>query len=164
MYVLHYAMCLLSANSLRPSVSGLLLSIVLVPAIHQTSKHRIAIYVARTVAFVGACVMFGVLLNNFFQSDPNSACEWCRYLSCWPTTANNVSSQIRHSGVCCESDSHLIAQHCKGTGLTMTDSATSGSTTTTGADGTIGASTNSNVALAVVSVLSILVTRSHYRK
>lgn len=139
------------------------MSIVLVPAIHSGANHKkkIAIYVARCLALIGACVMFGVLLNNFFQSDPNSACEWCRYLSCWPTASNNVSLASGDHGTCWLIYVPLCySQRCKGTGLTMTESTTSTSTPT---DGTIGATTNSNVALAVVSLLSILVTRSQYK-
>lgn len=71
---------------------GLLLSIVLLPAVHQTKSHRWVMWAARIGALVGAIVMFAVLYNNFFKSDPNSACQWCRYLSCWPTDANNVSA------------------------------------------------------------------------
>ena len=71
---------------------GLLLSIVLLPAVHQTKSHRWVMWAARIGALVGAVVMFAVLYNNFFKSDPNSACQWCRYLSCWPTDANNVSA------------------------------------------------------------------------
>jgi len=89
---------------------GLLLSVILLPAIHQTKRHRIIFYVLRVLALVSAFVLFGVLINNFFTADPNTACQWCRYLSCWPTANNN---------------------RCKGTGLTTA------STTTTSSDGSI---------------------------
>jgi len=43
----------------------------------------------------------------------------------------------------------------------MTETTTTDSTAT---DGTVGATTNSNIALALVSLFSIVITRSHYKR
>ncbi|KAG0151859.1 hypothetical protein CROQUDRAFT_35929 [Cronartium quercuum f. sp. fusiforme G11] len=79
---------------------GLLLSGLLYPVLHQTRLHRLAFALTRTFCTIGALVMFIVLYKNFFTSDPAASCDWCRYLSCWPTKANN---------------------QCKGTGLGTTE-------------------------------------------
>ncbi|KAL8279240.1 hypothetical protein RQP46_008277 [Phenoliferia psychrophenolica] len=80
---------------------GLLFSILLLPIIHETKRHRIVFIVLRCLAIPGVIVLFVVLTKNFYTTDPAKACEWCRYLSCWPTSNNN---------------------HCKGTGLESTSS------------------------------------------
>lgn len=72
---------------------GLLLSLVLFPVLHQTRLHRFSFYTIRLFGAIGAIVMFTVLYRNFFTTDPAASCNWCRYLSCWPTSANNVSLQ-----------------------------------------------------------------------
>ncbi|ORY90853.1 hypothetical protein BCR35DRAFT_274877 [Leucosporidium creatinivorum] len=80
---------------------GLLMAVLLFPIIHQTKRHRIIFIVLRLIAFPLVIVLFVVLTRNFYTTDPSSACSWCRYLSCWPTSSNN---------------------HCKGTGLSSTTS------------------------------------------
>ncbi|EGG06729.1 uncharacterized protein MELLADRAFT_43423 [Melampsora larici-populina 98AG31] len=79
---------------------GLLLSLILFPVLHQTKLHRISFYTMRLVCLLGSILMFSLLYRNFFTDDPAASCSWCRYLSCWPTQANN---------------------RCKGTGLGMTE-------------------------------------------
>ncbi|KAM0751820.1 rhomboid-domain-containing protein [Meredithblackwellia eburnea MCA 4105] len=83
---------------------GLLMSIILLPIIHQTRLHMIVFIVIRCIAAPLVFVMFIVLIKNFYDNDPAEACEWCRYLSCWPTASNN---------------------HCKGTGLETISSTSS---------------------------------------
>jgi len=51
---------------------GLLLSVLLYPAIHQTKRHRMVFYVLRTIAIPGVVVLFVVLTRNFYTSDPNA--------------------------------------------------------------------------------------------
>lgn len=70
------------------------LSIVLLPILHQTRGHRIVFILLRLAALAGAIAMFVALYKNFFTDDPAAGCGWCRYLSCWPTNANNVSGSI----------------------------------------------------------------------
>ncbi|GAA5857319.1 hypothetical protein JCM8547_002218 [Rhodosporidiobolus lusitaniae] len=75
---------------------GLLTATVLFPIIHPTRRHKLIFVALRLIALPLLIVVFVVLTRNFYTSDPSSACSWCRYLSCWPTSSNN---------------------HCKGTGL-----------------------------------------------
>ncbi|WAQ81502.1 hypothetical protein PtA15_1A844 [Puccinia triticina] len=82
---------------------GILLAILLFPVLHQTIAHRWTFYAVRLVGLVGAILMFVLLYQNFFTDDPAASCDWCRYLSCWPTASNN---------------------RCKGTGLQVTETTT----------------------------------------
>ncbi|GAA5831138.1 hypothetical protein JCM11251_005158 [Rhodosporidiobolus azoricus] len=85
---------------------GLLGAIVLLPVIHPSRTHKIVFVVLRLIAFPLIIVVFVVLTRNFYTGDPEKACSWCRYLSCWPTSSNN---------------------HCKGTGLPQYTTTTSSS-------------------------------------
>ncbi|WWC97876.1 hypothetical protein V866_004763 [Kwoniella sp. B9012] len=82
---------------------GILLGIILYPSISETKRHKYAIWVARVIAFVLVILAFVLTIKNFYTDDPNAACEWCRYLSCIPTSSN---------------------EHCKGTGITVTNTTT----------------------------------------
>ncbi|GAA5984147.1 hypothetical protein JCM11641_000329 [Rhodosporidiobolus odoratus] len=79
--------------------AGLLSAVVLLPVVHPSSRHKWITLGCRVLALPLLVVIFAVLTRNFYTSDPNEACSWCRYLSCWPTSSNN---------------------HCKGTGLSTT--------------------------------------------
>ncbi|GLB36056.1 putative rhomboid family protein [Lyophyllum shimeji] len=76
---------------------GLLVGTTFYPVISATKRHKFIMWCFRIVAIPLAVILFVVLIRNFYTSDPYAACSWCRYLSCFPTAANN---------------------HCKGTGLT----------------------------------------------
>ncbi|SGY68592.1 BQ5605_C004g02901 [Microbotryum silenes-dioicae] len=89
---------------------GLLTSILLLPIIHQTKRHRGIFIALRIIALPLAIVLFVLLLRNFYVNDPAKMCHWCRYLSCWPTAANNK---------------------CQGTGLSTATTTTTTTTTTT---------------------------------
>lgn len=95
---------------------GLLVGTTFYPVISITRRHKLIMWTFRLIAIPLAIILFVVLIRNFYTSDPYagmfyviliemtlnhlfSACSWCRYLSCFPTNANN---------------------HCKGTGLTTT--------------------------------------------
>jgi len=78
---------------------GLLVGTTFYPVIHETKRHRLIVWFFRLAALPLTIVLFVVLTKNFYTSDPYAACSGCRYLSCFPTSANN---------------------HCKGTGLTTT--------------------------------------------
>ncbi|KAA1124216.1 hypothetical protein PGTUg99_010857 [Puccinia graminis f. sp. tritici] len=82
---------------------GILLAILLFPVLHQTITHRWTFYAVRVIGLIGAILMFVLLYRNFFTEDPAASCDWCRYLSCWPTASNN---------------------RCKGTGLQVTETTT----------------------------------------
>ncbi|EFP77158.1 hypothetical protein PGT21_011512 [Puccinia graminis f. sp. tritici] len=82
---------------------GILLAILLFPVLHQTITHRWTFYTVRVIGLIGAILMFVLLYRNFFTEDPAASCDWCRYLSCWPTASNN---------------------RCKGTGLQVTETTT----------------------------------------
>ncbi|POW23356.1 hypothetical protein PSHT_00346 [Puccinia striiformis] len=82
---------------------GILLAILLFPVLHQTSVHRFGFYTVRVISLIGVILMFILLYRNFFTEDPAASCNWCRYLSCWPTASNN---------------------RCKGTGLQVTETTT----------------------------------------
>ncbi|BGP22228.1 hypothetical protein JCM10295v2_001107 [Rhodotorula toruloides] len=75
---------------------GLLTSLLLFPIVHPSHTHKYIFIGLRLLALPLVVVVFVVLVRNFYTGDPATACSWCRYLSCWPTAANN---------------------HCKGTGL-----------------------------------------------
>ncbi|WVW79247.1 hypothetical protein I302_101213 [Kwoniella bestiolae CBS 10118] len=79
---------------------GILLGIILYPSISESKRHKYAVWVARVIAFVLVILAFVLTIKNFYTDDPNAACEWCRYLSCIPTSSN---------------------EHCKGTGITVTN-------------------------------------------
>ncbi|EJU01107.1 rhomboid-domain-containing protein [Dacryopinax primogenitus] len=81
---------------------GLLTCIVLFPVISVTRTHMIVVWVCRILAIPLIIVLFVVLIRNFYTTDPAAGCEWCRYLSCIPTSANN---------------------YCQGTGLTTGNTA-----------------------------------------
>ncbi|KIK55862.1 hypothetical protein GYMLUDRAFT_174979 [Collybiopsis luxurians FD-317 M1] len=68
---------------------GLLTGITFYPIISVTTRHRLITWACRVIALVLSIVLFVVLIRNFYTSDPYAACEGCRYLSCWPTSANN---------------------------------------------------------------------------
>lgn len=76
---------------------GLLVGTTFYPVISETKRHKLIMWFFRLVAIPLAVILFVVLIRNFYTSDPYAACSGCRYLSCFPTAANN---------------------HCKGTGLT----------------------------------------------
>ncbi|KDR84898.1 hypothetical protein GALMADRAFT_233355 [Galerina marginata CBS 339.88] len=77
-------------------VMGLLVGTVFYPVISVTKRHRLIIWSFRLAAIPLAVILYVVLIRNFYTSDPYAACSGCRYLSCFPSSANN---------------------HCKGTGL-----------------------------------------------
>ncbi|KAH7104660.1 rhomboid-domain-containing protein [Auriculariales sp. MPI-PUGE-AT-0066] len=79
---------------------GLLTGVVLLPVISTTKRHATIVWVLRIAVAPVAIVMFVILIRNFYTGDPSAACPGCRYLSCFPTAANN---------------------HCKGNGLTFTN-------------------------------------------
>ncbi|GAA6047716.1 hypothetical protein JCM3770_001742 [Rhodotorula araucariae] len=83
---------------------GLLTSILLFPIVHSSRTHKLVFIGLRLVALPLVIVVFVVLTRNFYTGDPSTACSWCRYLSCWPTSSNN---------------------HCKGTGLTTVTASSS---------------------------------------
>ncbi|GAA5844877.1 hypothetical protein JCM9279_000028 [Rhodotorula babjevae] len=83
---------------------GLLTSILLFPIVHPSRTHKLVFVALRLVALPLVIVVFVVLTRNFYTGDPATACSWCRYLSCWPTSSNN---------------------HCKGTGLTTVTASSS---------------------------------------
>lgn len=83
---------------------GLLCSILFLPIIHPTKRHKLITWALRLAALPLVIVLFVVLLKNFYTDDPSASCSWCRYLSCFPTSSNN---------------------ECKGTGLTTTTTTTS---------------------------------------
>ncbi|GAA5884983.1 hypothetical protein JCM6882_007180 [Rhodosporidiobolus microsporus] len=85
---------------------GLLTAIVLLPVIHPSRTHKLVFVGLRLVAFPLIIVVFVVLTRNFYTGDPEKACSWCRYLSCWPTSSNN---------------------HCKGTGIAQYTTTTTSS-------------------------------------
>ncbi|GAA5949053.1 hypothetical protein JCM21900_003189 [Sporobolomyces salmonicolor] len=83
---------------------GLVVSLLLFPIVHPSRTHKRVFIALRLVALPLAIVMFVVLTRNFYSGDPSTACSWCRYLSCWPTSSNN---------------------HCKGTGLSLVTASSS---------------------------------------
>ncbi|GJN88015.1 hypothetical protein Rhopal_000971-T1 [Rhodotorula paludigena] len=83
---------------------GLLSSIVLMPIVHPSRAHKLVFVTLRLIALPVLIVVFVVLTKNFYTGDPEKACSWCRYLSCWPTDANN---------------------RCHGTGLTQVTTSSS---------------------------------------
>lgn len=78
---------------------GLLVGTTFYPVISPTKRHKVIMWAFRIAALPIVIILFVVLLRNFYTSDPYAACPGCRYLSCFPTNANN---------------------HCKGTGITTT--------------------------------------------
>lgn len=84
-------------------VMGLLVGTTLYPVISASKRHKLIMWIFRLAAIPLAILLFVVLVRNFYTSDPYAACSGCRYLSCFPTSANN---------------------HCKGTGLTTTTTTT----------------------------------------
>jgi len=78
---------------------GLLVSATLYPVVSPSRRHKAIVWGFRIATIPVAVVLMVVLIRNFYTGDPYAACSGCRYLSCWPTAANN---------------------HCKGTGITIT--------------------------------------------
>ena len=74
---------------------GLLVSLLLFPIIHPSRTHKLVFVGLRILVLPLIIVFYAVLVRNFYTSDPATACSWCRYLSCWPTAANNVSGRQR---------------------------------------------------------------------
>ena len=88
---------------------GILTGTILYPSISETKTHRYTIWAARVVALALMILAFVLTIKNFCESksmapnwpllialldtdDPNAACEWCRFLSCIPTSANDRCS------------------------------------------------------------------------
>ncbi|KAK0506343.1 hypothetical protein EDD18DRAFT_1122984 [Armillaria luteobubalina] len=84
---------------------GLLVGTTFYPVISVTRRHKLIMWTFRIIAIPIAIILFVVLTRNFYKSDPYAACSWCRYLSCWPTAAND---------------------HCKGTGIVTTSTNSTG--------------------------------------
>ncbi|ODO01676.1 hypothetical protein I350_06502 [Cryptococcus amylolentus CBS 6273] len=82
---------------------GILCGIILYPSISETNRHKYIVWGCRVVALVLVIVAMVTTIKNFYTDDPNAACEWCKYLSCIPTSSN---------------------EHCTGTGITTTNSTT----------------------------------------
>jgi hypothetical protein len=78
---------------------GLLFGMMLYPIISTTPRHKLVVWILRIGSIPLVVVLFVTLIRNFYTNDPYAACDWCRFLSCIPTTSNN---------------------HCKGTGLAYT--------------------------------------------
>ncbi|PPQ78062.1 hypothetical protein CVT26_015501 [Gymnopilus dilepis] len=70
-------------------VMGLLVGTVFYPVISTTKRHRVIMWTFRLVAIPIAIILFVILVRNFYTSDPYAACSGCRYLSCFPSAANN---------------------------------------------------------------------------
>ncbi|KAL1685784.1 hypothetical protein GGG16DRAFT_65646 [Schizophyllum commune] len=68
---------------------GLLVGTIFYPVISETKRHKFVVWAFRLAAIPLAIVLFVVLTRNFYTSDPYASCPGCRYLSCWPTDANN---------------------------------------------------------------------------
>ncbi|KAJ8496908.1 hypothetical protein ONZ45_g12260 [Pleurotus djamor] len=68
---------------------GLLVGTFFYPVISVTKRHKLITWIFRLVALPIAIILFIVLIRNFYTSDPYAACSGCRYLSCFPTNANN---------------------------------------------------------------------------
>lgn len=68
---------------------GLIFAVIFLPVVSTTKRHRMVFWCLRIAAIPVAVIMFVVLIRNFYTGDPYSACSGCRYLSCWPTAANN---------------------------------------------------------------------------
>jgi uncharacterized membrane protein len=116
---------------------GLLWSLILLPIIHPTRTHKWVFIVLRMLAFPLLIVVFVVLVRNFYTTDSNSACSWCRYLcvsfpfssfcptltSFSPFAAAGVAGQqvaITYAHFAASIFTPLTSfppQHCKGTGL-----------------------------------------------
>ncbi|MBW0516992.1 hypothetical protein O181_056707 [Austropuccinia psidii MF-1] len=118
---------------------GLLLAILLFPVLHQTMAHRWTFYTVRTICLVGAILMFILLYKNFFLEDPAASCNWCRYLSCWPTASNN---------------------RCKGTGLRITETTTP---TPNNTNRPLNNSTSSSTLMSIPLIFRLLMGRIKIR-
>ncbi|TFL06742.1 hypothetical protein BDV98DRAFT_625461, partial [Pterulicium gracile] len=68
-------------------VMGLFVGSIFYPVISESKRHRIIMWGFRVVGLVAAIILFVILTRNFYTSDPYAGT--CRYLSCWPTAANN---------------------------------------------------------------------------
>jgi len=77
---------------------GIFVALIFYPVISRTRRHRVIRLICRFAAIPVPIILFVVLIRNFYTGDPYSACSGCRYLSCFPTSANN---------------------HCHGTGLVI---------------------------------------------
>jgi len=80
---------------------GLLVSATLYPVVSPSRRHKAIVWGIRLAAIPVAVVLMIVLIRNFYTGDPYAACSGCRYLSCFPTAANN---------------------HCQGNGISITSS------------------------------------------
>ncbi|KAF9455115.1 rhomboid-domain-containing protein [Macrolepiota fuliginosa MF-IS2] len=70
-------------------VMGILVGTVFYPVISATKRHRFITWGFRIAAIPLAIILYVVLTRNFYTNDPYAACAGCRYLSCFPTAANN---------------------------------------------------------------------------
>ena len=81
---------------------GILLSISLTPPLpnfRRLSPRKL--YALRVGSLAVACCLTIWLYRNFYYaSDPRDACQWCRFLSCWPTESNNVRNMSLRFGRC----------------------------------------------------------------
>ncbi|WVO22751.1 uncharacterized protein IAS62_004087 [Cryptococcus decagattii] len=84
---------------------GILCGIILYPAITETKRRKYVVWGCRVVAVALIIMAMVMTIKNFCADtdDPNKACEWCKYLSCIPTSSND---------------------RCTGTGITTTDTST----------------------------------------
>ncbi|KAF8213129.1 hypothetical protein K438DRAFT_1803438 [Mycena galopus ATCC 62051] len=80
-------------------VMALFVGTIFYPVISVTKRHRICMTVARVLAIPVAVVLFVTLTRNFYTSDPYAACEGCRYLSCFPTSSNDIVKELGFSGL-----------------------------------------------------------------
>ncbi|KIJ45523.1 hypothetical protein M422DRAFT_29657 [Sphaerobolus stellatus SS14] len=68
---------------------GLFVATIFFPVISRTKRHKIITLIVRIAAIPIPIILFVVLTRNFYTGNPYSACSFCRYLSCFPTSSNN---------------------------------------------------------------------------
>lgn len=70
---------------------GLLISITFIPNYSEKEGRKkgkkIGWWILRGTTAIGSILLMIMMIRNFYTGDPANMCSWCRYLSCWPTTA-----------------------------------------------------------------------------
>ncbi|KAF8320120.1 rhomboid-domain-containing protein [Clavulina sp. PMI_390] len=70
-------------------LAGLICAAIFLPVISTTKLHKSVMWGVRIGMIPLIIVLYVVLLRNFYTTNPFAACNWCRYLSCIPTSSNN---------------------------------------------------------------------------
>ncbi|ORY98149.1 hypothetical protein BCR43DRAFT_438980 [Syncephalastrum racemosum] len=78
-----------SFTNLGGYISGLLIGVWAVPAVHYNRRFTVGVWVVRITCLAGIVTLFSLLTLNFYRPDDfDEFCPYCRYISCLPVSGS----------------------------------------------------------------------------